>query len=120
MTDHSSVYPGYFNLNQEQRRFRNMLLDYPKLLPFWDFESCRCDVSSLQAEMGKLSSDECEMARFFVTMWQPGNVLGFDIMEAVWSLNDDNWKVVRTWMATLEHPGVSKRMMHHERMMHHA
>lgn len=111
MNKSKNVFPGYFDLTPDQRRFRTMLLGYPKLLRFWNFSSCHCDIAGLQSSWGRLSSEEQQMASFFVSMWQPENVLNFDIMDALTSLDDDNWHVIQTWMASLEQPRIYQRMM---------
>lgn len=110
MKQSTNVHRGYFLLTPEQRRFRHMLSAYSRLLSFWNFETGKCNVELLRLELEHLSQDEREMARFFVTMWQPGNVLEFDIKKAIWILNDKHWLVIQRWLATLENPDVSIRM----------
>ena len=105
------VYYANFVLTPEQRRFEAMLSMYPELQPFWNFQTCVCDIEKLLARWGNLSAEDREMARFFVTMWQPGNILEFNVMQAVRELSDRNWAVVKQWMATLEEPQVMRRMM---------
>ena len=112
MTESKNVYSGYFSLTPEQRRFRIMLSAYGRLLPFWNFDTRECDVESLRLEMDDLSCDERQMARFFVTMWQPENVLQFDVTSAIWTLGDAHWQVIQQWLSTLESPQVSLRMTH--------
>lgn len=111
MRQSGNVYPGNFSLTPEQCRFRVMLSEYPRLRPFWDFRTCECDVDTLRLQLDSLSCDEREMARFFVTMWQPGNVLNFDVMQAVRNLSDGHWLVIEQWLKTLEQPQVALRMM---------
>lgn len=111
MMQSKNAYPVNSTLTPEQRRFRGMLSKYPNLQPFWNFETCECDINTLHMHLDSLSYDEREIARFFVTMWQPGNLLEFDIMEAIWKMSDGHWRVIEQWMATLERPDVTHRMM---------
>ncbi len=98
-------------VTSEQLRFKAMLLKYPSLRPFWNFLTGECDTNTLRAQLTNLPFDEREMARFFVTVWQPGNELEFDIMQAMWKLGDEHWRVIEQWMSTIEQPEVSRRMM---------
>lgn len=107
-----NVYSGYFSLTPKQRRFRHMLSAYRDLLPYWDFQTRECDVESLRSALIQFTSDEQEMARFFVTMWQPGNMLDFDVTTAIWTLSDGHWRVIQQWLSILESPEVSLRMTH--------
>ena len=100
-----------FVLSPEQRRFKTMLCKYPCLQPFWNFEKRECDTDALLLNWDRFSVDEQEMARFFVSMWQPGNVLDFNVMQAIQKLGDSHWQVIDRWMATLEEPEVMNRMM---------
>ena len=111
MEQSGNVYYVDFTLTAEQRRFKSMLSKYPRLLAFWNFGTRECDIENLERNWGNFSSDEREMARFFVSMWQPGNLLDFDVMHAIGKLDDCHWQVIEQWMATLEHPDIVSRMM---------
>ncbi len=111
MRQPGNVYLSNLALTPTQRRFIVMLSTYSRLLPFWDIETSECDVDGLRSQLDSLSNDEQEMARFFVTVWQPENVLDFDIMQAIWTISDAHWQVIERWMATLERPEVALRMM---------
>ena len=100
-----------FALTPEQRRFKEMLSMYPCLQAFWNFEQRTCDTDALLLNWDEFSGDEQEMARFFVSMWQPGNVLQFNVMQAMQKLGDSHWQVIDRWMSTLEEPEVVSRMM---------
>jgi len=43
--DESCVVAGHFTLTDEQRCFKAMLAEYPRLMPYWDFEQRTCEWS---------------------------------------------------------------------------
>lgn len=90
---------GHFTLTAEQRRFKALLVDYPHLMVFWDFEQRHCDVEALRSALGAMSSGEQIMARFFAAVWMGENVLGFDLIDAVRTLDETELAQIQRWLA---------------------
>ena len=62
--DHEScVIAGHFTLTDEQHRFKAMLAEHPRLMPYWDFQRRECDFETLRPALGAMSSGEQIMAR---------------------------------------------------------
>jgi hypothetical protein len=97
--DESCVIAGHFTLTDEQRRFKAMLMAYPRLEPFWDFQRRECDIEALRSALGALSSGEQIMARFFAAVWAGENVLGFDLIDAARTLEEAHLVQIQHWLA---------------------
>ena len=50
--DESCVIAGHFTLTDEQLRFKAMLAEHPRLMPYWDFMRRECDFETLRPALG--------------------------------------------------------------------
>ncbi len=98
------VSSGHFRLSAEQRRFKDTLSGYPRLMPYWDFETRECRLELLRRDMDTLSQGERLMARFFAAVWLGENVLGFDLIEAARTLDDPHRALIQRWFTQPEFP----------------
>jgi hypothetical protein len=103
-THSADVTEGHFTLTGEQRRFKAMLVDYPRLMPYWDFKARECDLERLRADMGVLSHGEQVMVTFFAGVWCGENVLGFDLIDAARVLDESHLALIQRWLAQPEFP----------------
>jgi hypothetical protein len=102
--EHKGVSVGHFTLTDEQRRFKAMLAAYPRLMPYWGFGACECELERLRTDMSVLSHGEQVMAKFFAGIWCGENVLGFDLIEAVRVLDASHLASIQNWLAEPEFP----------------
>ena len=94
-----TVTSGHFTLTPEQRRFRDMLADYPRIARYWDFDKRECAVQFLETDLSVFSHSEQIMARFFASVWMGDNAMSFDLIDAVKSLDDRHRQVIVRWIA---------------------
>ena len=85
--------------SDEQRLFKAMLVAYPGLMMFWDFETRECRLELLRTEIGTLWQGEPLMAKFFAAIWLGGNVLGVDLIGVVRTLDDPHRDLIQRWFA---------------------
>ncbi|MFK8051268.1 MAG: hypothetical protein AB8B81_22785 [Halioglobus sp.] len=103
-TDLMTITSGHFTLTPSQRRFKNALEDYPRLVGFWDFDKRECDIEALREALRVMSYGEQIMARFFCGVWTGENTLSFDLIEAAKHLDETEHQVVLQWFAKPEFP----------------
>jgi hypothetical protein len=97
--DEPDVIAGHFTLTDEQRRFKAMLAEHPRLMPYWDFQKRECDIEVLRSALGAMSSGEQIIARFFAAVWAGENVLGFDLIDAARTLDEAHLAQIQRWLA---------------------
>ena len=91
-----NVYP---ELSPEQRRFERLLVQYPRLYGYWDFDKRDCDIDALNKAMGTLSSGEQIMAAFFMSVWTGNGDTSFSIVAAAKTLDPEHCQVIADWLA---------------------
>jgi hypothetical protein len=87
----------------EEEKLASWVSNYPNILKYWDFEIThfkviKCDVDKLKEEIGSLHPDEQIMARFFVGVWLGANLLKFDVMAAIATLEDKDSVYIKSWV----------------------
>ncbi|MCB1695242.1 MAG: hypothetical protein KDI34_03360 [Halioglobus sp.] len=93
-----TIREGHFQLTPEQRRFRDLLMPYPTLARYWDWQTRCCDEAGLDAAMGVLSHGEKLMATFFRNVWTGGDRPPLGLIEAVNTLDTEDLSVIIGWM----------------------
>ena len=92
-----NVTPGHFTLSEEQRRFQEMLKQFPRLYGLWDFETRDYNSQAAREQMGVLSHGEIILLKFFSSVWL-GVDTGFDFVDAVKTLDPESLGVIQNWM----------------------
>jgi len=100
----NNITEGHFTLSDEQRRFKELLAECPRLVGYWDFGDRSCDVERLRKDLSVLSSGEAIMAKFYLAVWSGQDDLGFDLIDAVKSLDPEHLDVIVRWLAHPEFP----------------
>lgn len=95
---------GHFTLTPTQRRFKDMLADYPSLSEFWDFDKRECDIQAIEDAFTWMSHSEQIMLRFFAAVWLGENRFSFDLIEAAKVLGEQDHSVVLQWFSKPEFP----------------
>jgi len=95
---------GHFTLTEAQRQFKKTLDHHPRLVPFWDFDKRECKVDDLRDAIPAMSHGEQIMAKFMMGVWCGENVGGFDLIEAVRSLDETQLAIITDWMKKPEFP----------------
>lgn len=99
-----SISEGHFTLTAEQRHFKQLLSQYPRLETYWDFNTRDCDLERLRSDLGMLSTGEAVMARFLIAVWLGENKLDFDLIEAAKTLDSVHLEVIANWVSGPEFP----------------
>ena len=87
-------------MDTAQDRFKRLLgATTPRLKDYWDWERGACHVEALCDDMGTWSHGERIMAQFALAVWQGRNDLGFDLIEAARTLNEQDRAVIEEWLA---------------------
>ena len=84
-------------LPEEQHKFAELLNHYQYLKPFWNWEKKECDIDALTKRISTISHAEAIIAKFFLSLWTHENH-GFDIFEAVSTLDDEDLAMINHWM----------------------
>ncbi len=95
----TTVTPGHFGLTPDQRRFKDMLDDFPTLQVFWDWDTCRCDTEALKVYLGVCSHGEQVMASFFATIWLRDDTFTFSLLEVARMLDAQHRQIIIDWLA---------------------
>lgn len=94
-------------MTPNQFRFYAMIEKFPKLSRYWDFvsntEHPKMDDKGLTTDLGYMSSGEKHLAKFFRAVWL-GNAKGFDIIEALKSVDGHYHQVIADWVADPFYP----------------
>lgn len=86
-------------------RFFDMLDRVPRIRSLWDKESGNLDVEKFENELGVMSSGEIHMAKFFASLWFHNNKrYGFDLVDAVSSLDPAEREIIIEWIADPFYP----------------
>jgi len=93
-----NITPGYFELTEDQREFKELLDQFPRLISYWDFNKRECDLERLKSDMSALSTGEAIVARFLVGVWLGENQLNFDIFDASKSLDSESYQRIVAWL----------------------
>ncbi len=99
-----SVVTRQFHLSSEQKRFFELLAQYPTLTGYWDIGEKRCLEDELNEAMSVLSHGERVMAQFFHAVWSGSDSLGLGLMEAAATLDETNRAVIAAWLAEPFYP----------------
>ena len=91
-----NVYP---ELSPEQRRFERLLVQYPRLYGYLDFDKRDCDIDALNKAIGVLTSGEQIMAAFFMAVWTGNSDSSFSIVAAAKTLDPEHCQVIADWLA---------------------
>jgi len=75
------------------------LSECPRLEGYWNFSDRSCDVERLRNDLSVLSRGEVIMAKFFLAVWSGQNDFGFDLIDAVKSLDSEHIDIVVRWLA---------------------
>ncbi len=89
--------PSY-HLSEEQAKFAAMLIRYPRLFAFWDFEQRGFDVANFEQALGVFSHGERIIAEFFVGLWRGDNKYNFDFFEAAKVLDAAQLAEIQNWL----------------------
>lgn len=98
MNTEQTVTSGHFTLTPEQRRFSDLLANYPRIARYWDFDKRDCDVRRLETDLPVFSHGEQIMARFFASVWLGDDTMSFDVIDAVKSLDDRHRQIIAQWL----------------------
>ncbi len=93
-----TVVTGNFTLTPEQKQFVELLERWPRLLSFWDFNVCECNVAALEEQLGGMSHGERILAQFYLDIWLRDDRRRFDLFEAVATLDHDAFSIVQDWI----------------------
>lgn len=93
------ITPGHFTLSPEQRQFKKLLNDFPRLASFWNFENRDCNLQALEKAIPTMSHGEQIMAKFFVAVWLGENQFDFDMIDAAASLDDTHRQLIINWLS---------------------
>ncbi|NKC02212.1 MAG: hypothetical protein GKR90_27435 [Pseudomonadales bacterium] len=90
--------PGYFKLTPEQRRFQDLILKYPTVACYWDFEKPCCLEAELDQAMGVMSHGEQLMVQFFRSVWAGNDDSSLGLVEAASTLGNQDLSVITGWL----------------------
>lgn len=83
-----------------QQRFFEMLSRQPRIEKLWDQQNSSLKIEAFERALGVMSSGEVQMAKFFASVWFHNNkTYGFDLADAVSSLDTDGRKLIMEWIA---------------------
>lgn len=82
-----------------QKRFFEMLKQVPRISRLWDEDKRELNTELFEREIGVMSSGEVVMAQFFASIWFHDNRrYGFDVVDAVASIDVPERKLIIEWM----------------------
>jgi len=82
------------------QRFFDMLEKVPRISHLWDIDKRELKVQLFVRELGVMSPGEVHIAKFFASVWFGSNELyGFDLIEAVSSLDGKEIDLIIEWIA---------------------
>lgn len=90
---------SYKNLNNEQKKFYDLITPYPYLECFWDWKERTVRFPALNIALPSMNHKEQLLAHFFVSVWIGRNEGRFDILEAVRVLDNKERVMIMNWMA---------------------
>jgi len=79
--------------------FFKMLDQVPRIKHLWDRDRRGLKVGLFEKELGVMSSGEVHLAKFFAAIWFGYNRYGFDLVEAVSTLDDNERLLIVKWIA---------------------
>ena len=83
-----------------QDRFFNLLATVPRIQGFWNQEKKELNVDLFESSLGVMSPAESHMAKFFASLWFHNNSrYGFDLIDAVSSLDSHNKGIILEWLS---------------------
>ena len=83
-----------------RQRFFAMLDSYPRLASYWDQAQECMHVEIFEQALGAMSCGERHMAKFFAAVWFNDNQkYGFDLVDAVASLDVRQRQLIMQWIA---------------------
>jgi hypothetical protein len=97
----ATVTVGHFNLPAGQKRFKDTLNQYPRLVPYWDFTRREFDAEALDNSIGVFSHSERLMAQFFMAICIGHSNHSFDLVDfvdAVHTLNHQDRLIISDWI----------------------
>ena len=91
---------AYSRLSGGQEEFFLMLERVPRICHLWDIEKKALNVELFEAKLGVMSSGEVHLAKFFASLWFHSNQrYGFDLVDAVSTLDGPERKLICKWIA---------------------
>ncbi|MDH5327687.1 MAG: hypothetical protein OEY58_19710 [Gammaproteobacteria bacterium] len=91
---------AFSKLSDGQQLFFLMLYRVPRIDHLWDVKSKSLDVELFEREIAVMSPGEVHIAKFFASVWFHSNKrYGFDLVDAVSSLDDPERELIREWIA---------------------
>lgn len=86
-------------LTENEQRFKAIIDKHLMYLsPFFNYSTKTCNLDRLSRFIQTASNGEAIMAKFAANVWCAENVLNFDFVRDVRSLDDQNLSVIRTWL----------------------
>jgi hypothetical protein len=89
-------------LTEKQQRFFDLIetssvADW--ILPFFDIEKRQLKLDMIESQIQTLSHGEQIMLRFFAGLWLNDNRFGFDLFDAVGTLDHQNMEIITDWLS---------------------
>lgn len=83
-----------------RERFYQMLDQVLRIDHLWDREKHELKVNLFEKELGIMSTGEVHLAKFFASLWFNNNKrYGFDLVDAVATLDSTERKLIIDWVA---------------------
>ncbi|WP_257292959.1 hypothetical protein [Endozoicomonas sp. ONNA1] len=87
-------------MTEAQKKFFELLDQYPRFKHHWDKEKRTCDLESFDQDFKVMSSGERHMARFFISVWlNESETYPFNVLDAIRVIDDKSRKLVIVWLA---------------------
>ncbi|NIB44840.1 hypothetical protein HBA55_34990 [Pseudomaricurvus alkylphenolicus] len=79
--------------------FYAMINKVPRIARLWDQDTNDLKLEDFERQLGVMSSGEVQLAKFFAAVWFNDNTrYGFDVVDAVSTLNPHSRKIVIDWL----------------------
>lgn len=86
-------------LSQEQAKFALILEEeFSEFSGFWDLENRECLLDQVEQYLTVCSRSEGIMLRFLVAVWLRHNRFNFDLIDAIYVLDDRHLRVIKKWV----------------------
>ena len=87
-------------LNSEQKKFYDLIVSYPRIASFWNWEKRDVDVDNITAAIPMMSHRERLLAHFFVSVWLGESTWGVDVIDSAAALEPKDRKMIANWLVS--------------------
>lgn len=85
-------------LNDEQKRFYDLIVTYPRIASFWDWEKREVNIEQITTAIPAMSHGEQLLANFFVSLWLGKSTWGADVIEVAAELDNKERMMIANWL----------------------